>query len=230
MILRIGIIFFLFATSALSGQNDIDPSSKNSVLIHHMNELLRWFPGEYDNHQQVYKEAVTKLSEEKRHRHTHHIFKAVDLDYLPGKTIYAQQSQHYDLDNIYRQRIYSFEIDEKENAIRLTIYTPKDALRLKNAHINPAIFEDLSPDDFFLKPGCEVYWKKRDNQFEGYLKKNSCNYYSERFGKRVYLNETLILRKDALLLDDRATDIDGNLVFGVDDKGPTINLKQKECK
>ena len=87
----------------------------------------------------------------------------------------------------------------------------------------------MSRSDFFLKPGCEVYWKRKGNQFEGYLKENACNYYSKRFGKQVYLNETLILRKDALLLDDKGVDEDGNLVFGVDDKGPTINLKEKPC-
>jgi len=76
------------------------------------------------------------------------------------------------------------------------------------------------------KPGCEVYWKKNGDQFEGYLKENACSYYSERFDTRVFLNETLILREDALLLDDRAVDGDGNLVFGVDDKGATVKLKE----
>ncbi|MEL7269737.1 MAG: chromophore lyase CpcT/CpeT [Bacteroidota bacterium] len=198
-------------------------------LAQDLDTLLTWFPGEYDNHQQVYRESVSDLPKEKRHRQTHHIFTSVQLDFIPGRKLYAQQSQHYDLDDIYRQRIYAFEVDETEQALRLTIYTPKDPSQLKNAHLKPELFQGLSADDFILKPGCEVYWKRNGNQFEGYLKENACSYFSKRFDTQVFLNETLILRKDALLLDDTAVDSEGNLVFGVNDKGPTINLKEKSC-
>ncbi len=191
--------------------------------------LLEWFPGEYDNHRQVYREAVENIPKERRHRQTHHIFHSVALDFIPGRTLYAQQSQHYDLDDLYRQRIYAFEIDETEQAIRLRIYTPKDPSKLKNGHLNPAVFVKLQPEDFFLKPGCDVFWKREGAVFKGYLKENACNYYSDRFETQVYLNETLVLRRDALLLDDMATDADGKLVFGVADKGPTINLKATPC-
>jgi len=204
--------------------------TNTALLEQNLKELLEWFPGEYDNHKQVYREAVLKLPEEKRHRQTHHIFFSVELDFIPGRTLYAQQSQHYDLNNMYRQRIYAFTLDEEEQAIRLTIYTPKEPERLKNAHMNPIVFQNLSKNDFFLKPGCDVFWKKVGDQFEGYLKENACSYFSEHFDTRVFLNETLILRKDALLLDDTAVDSEGKPVFGVHDKGPTINLKEVPCK
>ncbi len=222
----LNILVFWLAPIITCAQNSTD----TSPLKENLNELLEWFPDEYDNHQQVYQEAISKLPEEKKHRQTHHIFYPVQLHFIEGKTLYAQQSQHYDLDNIYRQRIYAFSIDEKEQAIRLTIYTPKKPNRFKNAHLNPAFFQTLSKDDFILKPGCDVFWKKKGNQFEGYLKENTCSYFSKRFGKQVYLNKTLILRKDALLLNDTAVDENGKLIFGVNDKGPTINLKETPCK
>lgn len=226
------ILFYLFLLSIIP---NLSCAAKHKIslpsdsLKQDLIELLSWFPGEYDNHQQVYKEAVLDTPEKMRHRQTHHIFAAVELEYITGQTIYAQQSQHYDLEDIYRQRIYAFEVDEIEQAIRLTIYTPKAPEKLINAHLDNSIFKTLTKEDFFLKPGCEVFWKRRNGQFEGYLKENACNYYSKRFGKQVYLNETLILRKDALLLEDKGVDKAGNLVFGVDDKGPTINLKEKPC-
>lgn len=202
-----------------------------------LEEMLRWFPGEYDNHEQVYTQFVNNVAPEKRQRQTHHIFHRVGLDFIPGKTIYAQQSQHYDRDDIYRQRIYAFTVDENEQAIRLTIYTPKNTQALVDAHLDPTKFNNLTMEDFFLKPGCEVFWKRGprpdklgEDQFNGYLIENACNYYSERYGKQVYLNETLTLRTDALLLHDRAVDIDGALIFGAADKGPTINLKQTDCE
>jgi len=205
-------------------------SSHPNTLQQDLEELLNWFPGKYDNHQQVYKEAVLDVPMERRHRQTHHIFHPVKLDFIPGLKLYAQQSQHYNLDDLYRQRIYSFTIDEVEQAIRLTIYTPKEPAKLKNAHLDPSIFEKLNEADFFLKPGCEVFWKKEKDHFRGYLKENACSYYSKKFGTQVFLNETLLLKKDALLLDDTAVDSKGKLVFGVADKGPTINLKEKPCQ
>ena len=218
MLLLFGII--ASAQTSLGG----DSLTKN------LDELMSWFPGEYDNHQQVYREAIDNMPNDMRHRQTHHIFHAVQIEDLPGRLIYAQQSQHYDLTDIYRQRIYSFSINHAEQAIQLTIYTPKNPASLVDGHIDESVFMGLTDEDFYLKPGCEVYWKKDNGVYEGYLKKGACNYYSERFKTRVYLNETLTLSKDALLLDDRATDEFGSLVFGVDDKGPTINLKEKPCK
>jgi len=217
-------ISFLFLCSLLS----ISSSAQGDVtdLNASLKKILTWLPGEYDNHIQVYQEAVNHVPEKLRHRQTHHIFARVRAPYLPGDLIYAQQSQHYDLSDLYRQRIYSFDIAEEEEAIRLTIYTPKDPSLLTDCHLHPEKLRALSSEDFILKPGCEVFWKWDGKQFNGYLKEHACNYYSERFGKTVYLNETLTLREDALLLDDRAVDKDGNLVFGVDDKGPTINMEE----
>jgi hypothetical protein len=223
-LLYFSTLFLLLTTSRSLSQD-----ATNTSLEDDLNELLEWFPGEYDNHQQVYKEAVSKTPKDRKHRQTHHIFHSVELDFIAGRTLYAQQSQHYNLNDIYRQRIYAFTIDEEEQAIRLTIYTPKSPEKFKNAHLNPAFFKTLSKNDFVLKPGCDVFWKKNKNQFEGYLKENSCSYFSKKFNTQVYLNETLVLRKDALLLNDTAVDENGKLVFGVNDKGPTINLKEKPC-
>lgn len=229
-----GIIIFGFSPIVETKIHQLNQNTSRAFisdsLDNDLQTLLEWFPGEYDNHQQVYKEALDNLISEKRHRQTRHIFHEVQLDFIPGRTLYAQQSQHYDLDDLYRQRIYAFEIDEIKQAIRLRIYTPKDPSRLKNGHLNPEIFAELTIEDFFLKPGCDVFWKREGNIFRGYLKENDCNYYSDRFETQVYLNETLILRQDALLLEDTATDSDGKPVFGVHDKGPTINLKEKPCK
>lgn len=195
-------------------------------LSQDLNRMLSWFPGVYDNAGQVDAEREANLAQPHRHRHLNHTFAPVDIPGIPGQQLYAQQYQNHDPADIYRQRIYAFEPDAEEGAIRLTIYTPNDPSRLLNIHLDPERQAALSVDDFFLKPGCEVYWKPSAESFDGYLKEKSCSYYSKRYRTQVYLEETLSLRRDALILNDRGVDEDGNLVFGVDDKGPTINLKQ----
>ena len=220
----------LFAAAALlatpaCATSQADPQSLEANL----EELLTWFPGTYENHAQVYREAIDDLPGHERHRHTHHTFQPVTIDGLPGRLIYAQQYQHYDPNDLYRQRVYSFTLNAAENAIQLTIYTPNDPSQLTDMHLDPAKQAALSADDFFLKPGCEVYWKKQGGQYEGYLKENACSYYSERYQTEVFLNETLIMREDALLLDDTAVDADGNLLFGAAGNGPSVNKKHAPC-
>ncbi len=225
--IRIGMLAFVtilgLAGGKLAAQDPANPGLQSD-----MEEMLRWFPGTYDNHRQVYRQAVDKVAPELRQRHTNHVFAPLRITGIPGRTLYAQQYQHYDPKDLYRQRIYSLEVDEAEQAIKLTIYTPRDPSLLTDAHLDPSKVADMTADDFILKPGCEVYWKRAETQFEGYLKENACSYFSTSFDTRVFLNETLILRPDALILHDRAVDAKGNLVFGSADKGPTVNLKISE--
>lgn len=202
--------------------------SPDTQLSQELDELLTWFPGVYDNTEQVSEERSDNLASALRHRHTNHTFYPVEITGIPGRQLYAQQYQHYDPADLYRQRIYAFEPDLDEGAVRLTIYTPKNPAALTDLHLNPETQATLAADDFILKPGCEVYWTRAAEQFEGYLKPQACSYYSSRFETQVFLEETLVLRQDALLLNDRAVDAAGQLVFGVDDKGPTLNLKQAD--
>lgn len=199
-----------------------------SALDNDLETMLDWFPGVYDNTQQVSAERQAALAPELRHRHTNHTFYPVEIAGIPGRLLYAQQYQHNDPADLYRQRIYALSPDTDEAAVRLTIYTPKDPAQLIDLHLRPQAQAALSADDFILKPGCDVFWKRAEAQFEGYLKPKACSYYSTRFETQVFLEETLILRPDALLLNDRGVDANGALVFGVDDKGPTVNLKQSE--
>ncbi len=200
--------------------------NQSAEIEQELEEMLAWFPGVYDNFEQIEAERESNLSSGLRHRHLNHTFHPVEIEGIPGRLLYAQQYQHHDPADLYRQRIYSFEPDLEEGAVRLTIYTPNRPEDLIDIHLDPERQASLSVDDFFLKPGCEVFWKRAEDQFEGYLKEKACSYYSTRYETQVYLEETLTLRRDALLLNDRAVDGDGNLVFGVDDKGPTLNLKQ----
>lgn len=222
------LVAYAFVVLAISGVSGCACSCKQPLrydLLEDMDEMLSWFPGEYDNDEQVSKQKQDGVAEELMQRHTHHLFQPVKVKFIDHQTLYAQQYQHYNPEDIYRQRLYAFDIDKDEEAIRLTIYTPKDPLAIKDLHLNKKLQESLTADDFILKPGCEVYWKREGEEYHGYLKKNACNYFSTRYNKQVYLNETLILSKEALLLHDKAVDAEGQSVFGSADKGPTINLK-----
>ena len=226
--MRWGVTAALGIGLALGACETTDAPNPSTQIERDLDEMLAWFPGVYDNFEQIEAEHETDLETELRHRHLNHTFYPVEIEGIPGLLLYAQQYQHHDPADLYRQRIYSFEPDLEEGAVRLTIYTPHEPAALIDIHLDDARQASLSVEDFYLKPGCEVFWKRSEDRFEGYLKEKACSYYSTRYETQVYLEETLTLRRDALLLNDRAVDGEGNLVFGVDDKGPTLNLKQPD--
>ena len=86
--------------------------------------MMAWFPGVYDNQEQVYFEAEQEVDEALRHERIHHVFEPVDLPAFGEHVFYVQQHLNDDPAQIYRQRIYAFRPDYQEGAMRLTIHIP----------------------------------------------------------------------------------------------------------
>lgn len=185
-----------------------------AILERDFRTFLEWFPGVYDNQEQVYFEGELEVPEGDRHERIHHVFEAVELPAFGDTVFYVQQNQNDDSEDIYRQRIYVFKIDEDENAIRLSIHTPNDVEPLVDAHLDHSILADLTPAQTRNIPGCDVFWRRQANQFVGEMKARACVFVSEKSGKRIFIDDDLILTEDAIWISDRAEDEDGNYVFG----------------
>ncbi|MDJ0699745.1 MAG: chromophore lyase CpcT/CpeT [Woeseiaceae bacterium] len=214
---------FCFSSSVLADQN--------AVLDRDFRTFLEWFPGVYDNQEQVYFEDELGVPEDERHERIHHTFARVDLPAFGEHVFYVQQYLDDDPEKIYRQRIYVFSPDYAENAIRLQIYTPNDVASLVDAHRDPSKLEGLTPDQARNMPGCDVFWKKRAAEFDGQMKERACSFVSQRSGKRIIIDDDLVLSKDELWISDRAEDEDGNYVFGNKAGIPHKNIKARrfEC-
>lgn len=210
------------------GSASADPQA---VLERDFALFLDWFPGVYDNQEQVYFEGELEVPEEERHERIHHTFAPVDLPAFGEHVFYVQQYLDDDPARIYRQRIYSFTSDLEENAIRLAIYTPADVASLVDAHLEPSKLNDLTPEDATNRPGCDVYWTRQANQFVGYMKPKACSFVSQRSGKRIIIDDDLLLTESEIWISDRAEDEDGNYVFGNKAGIPHKNIKARrfEC-
>ena len=202
-----------------------------AVLDKDFRVLMEWFPGVYDNQEQVYFEEEQDVPEELRHERIHHVFKKVDLPAFGEDVLYVQQHINDDPAQIYRQRIYVFTPDYDEGAVRLTIHTPKDTEALIDAHRDPSKLASLTLDDTIVRSGCEVYWKRQSNQFIGYMHDGACSFQSQRSGKRIVIDDDLVLTDSELWISDRAEDEDGNYVFGHPEGIPHKNRKARrfEC-
>jgi hypothetical protein len=189
-------------------------ADQNAVLDRDLRTFLEWFPGVYDNQEQVYFEEEQGIPEDERHERIHHTFAPVDLPAFGENVFYVQQYLDDDPAKIYRQRIYVFTADYEENAIRLAIHTPHDVAALVDAHIDPSKLDGLTPEQTRHMPGCDVFWKKRAAEFDGQMKAGECSFVSKRSGKRIIIDDDLVLSQDEIWISDRAEDEDGNYVFG----------------
>lgn len=223
------ITLLLFGVS-VTAQTPQGKTPEERVLDRDFTRMMAWFPGVYDNQEQVYFENEMGVKKEHRHERLHHIFAPVKLKHFPGRTFYVQQSIDDDPKNIYRQRIYSFETDYTENAIRLTIYTPKNAEALVDAHLDPDKIKNLRPSAMTSIKGCEVFWKFDADFYHGYMKPRACKIISKRSGKTIYIDDDLRLTKNSIWVRDVAEDEDGNYVFGNKANVHHKNLKARAFK
>ncbi len=207
-----------------------DKSPSGKILARDFNRMMAWFPGEYDNVEQVYFEENLNIPNAERHERIHHIFIAVDLPNFPGTTFYVEQYKDNDPAEVYRQRIYSFEPDFTENAIRLTIHVPKDPKAILGAHKDVSKLDGLRPEDFIFYPGCEVYWRYQLEHYHGTMKPGACRIESQKSGKTLIVTDDLQLSRTGLWIRDEAVDSDGNYVYGHKGRVHHKNLKARPFK
>ena len=177
--------------------------------------LARTLVGRWDNQEQHDFERRTGAPEEALHERIHSIFAPVSLAGMSGNLLYVQQYLDDDPQNIYRQRLYQISADAEAGAVRLDILAFPDADAVKDAHENPALLSSLKADSLRRYPGCEVFWKRRaQGGWTGQVRPGACSFVSQRSGKRIVVEDDLLLTQDELWIHDRAHDESGALVYG----------------
>ena len=184
--------------------------------------FLEWFTGEFDNNEQVWQQGVDGIPEEDRHEHIHHIFLPVSAPDIGEHTFFIKQYMDGDYHNVYRQRLYNFTLDQREQAIRLAIYTFKDEQKYRATDKNPELIAGITEDELTNRPGCDVFWSLQqgdeEDYFLGTMKEKACFYYSTRMEKNIYITDTLKLTPSEIWIGDKAHDEDGNKIFGRDEQ------------
>lgn len=190
-------------------------SSTAASLEQDLDVMMSWFAGEFDNHLQFVEEQEADSPPEQPHEWIHSIFAPVDLPQFGSHVFYVEQYTDGDPAKIYRNRLYSFTINDERQEIQLTILSFADSDAVVGAYRDPAKLAALGPDDVRTIPGCEVYWKRESaDRFIGYMPDGACRVPSRRSGKTIIIDDDLLLTRDEIWIGDRAEDEDGNWVFG----------------
>ena len=198
-------------SSAQAQTGNVGPEG---VLEKDLRTLLEWFPGRYDNDLQLLFAENIGTPEEHRHERIHSIFFPVELPAFGEHVFYVQQYLNNDPEQVYRQRIYVFTADNEANAVRLDIFAPNDTEALLNAHLDPEKLDGLTPEMTQSYPGCEVFWRRQENQFIGETVRGACRVESSRSGRTLVIEDDLVLTDSAIWIRDRAETPEGEYVYG----------------
>ena len=187
---------------------------KNCQLEKDLKLITKWFAGYFDNREQVEEEKAKNIDAELIHEQIHGIFAPVEIPAFGQNVLYVKQYMDDDPSQVYRQRVYSFHVNEQEEAIELRIYAFLDDEAYMDAHLEPGKLSDLTPEKMSYKEGCELFWYKKDNYFLGYMKEGACRVCSQKTGKIITITDDCYLDRKQLWIRDRALDEDGNYIFG----------------
>ncbi|MEM8920128.1 MAG: CpcT/CpeT family chromophore lyase, partial [Pseudomonadota bacterium] len=101
-----------------------------------------------------------------------------------------------------------------------------DAVR--GAYSDVSKLAGLTPETARKSPaGCDVYWKRSENHFDGYMRQDACRVTSSRTGETIVINDMLLLTDSALWINDQARTEAGEYVFGNKANVPNKLLKAR---
>jgi hypothetical protein len=109
-------------------------------------------------------------------------YRLLDLPDLSPLVLYVEETKHGDPKAIFRQRVYTFSHDEKNNEVRLTLWTFKDKERYVGAWKKPSILRDI--DSSAIKPmpdGCDLILNPDGEGYHFVMEEKACSYGDKYF-------------------------------------------------
>ncbi len=220
------IIISIFCSNLVFGQN----------LKKDMATILTYFEGEFDNFQQIYTEKQKNTPDSLVHERIHSVFKRVEMPEVGKNVLYVKQYADGDTNKIYRQRIYTFLVNEAAEAVQLDIWsfaTPEMEKKYAKATITPEIFKLIHKTNLCNDEGCSIFWKgkgknkdKNNTKFVGRTTKN-CAFLSKRLKTKIIVSDSLQLNESQLSIHDVVKDAANHLVFIHKSKAPFL---LKKCR
>lgn len=166
------------AAALLAGSPAAAQTFSKGELEGHLRLMMQWWPGEYDNHEQIVRQSGGGLGapvfEPVFRIHSHYI--TLDLPELGENVLYVEEFLNGDPAEISRIRVYSLSVDEAEQAVKVKLYAFKDGHdELIGARLDADRLAAIEASDLraFSDP-CDVYMRFEGGQFRGGMKEASC--------------------------------------------------------
>jgi CpeT/CpcT family (DUF1001) len=169
-------------------------------------ELLRWLPGTYVDTAQADSDARQGIRPP--HDRVQLAIVNIPAPRLGHHAYYVQEMAADDPQRVMSERFWSFKIDDDKGIVQ-TIYTPKEPVRWRDGQNTPDLFTGITVEDVETTPGCELLWKKVDQQFVASDDTKKCHVPGV-----AGVDMKFQLTVDSLNIADTETDVSGRVVRG----------------
>jgi hypothetical protein len=188
--------------------------------------LAEYLTGAFDSEAQNSKEAAAGLPEAERHTRVTMFHRPVELPAFGAYVFYNQEYRTGDPTKIIRQRLVTLELDVAVDAIRMKQYFFHDPSGFTGAHLAPEKLSDLTSEDVWLLPGCDVFWQRSDNIFLGGMAEGTCVFAFPEGARQKTVIYNVLLDGNRFWRTDRSVFTDTDDVSGgrADDL-PTIHQR-----
>ena len=150
--------------------------------------------------EQVYFDGRLKLPEGERHQRVLTEVRRIPNSRFGENAFFVLD--YWNEQDRWHPRIYSFEIDDVENAIRMKLHAFADFERTPylKAHEDLSVLDSLSLEDLTHLPQCDLYWHQAVGGYHAKMKDRACAY--EEQGETVYADYQMMLSDRALWKGD----------------------------
>jgi hypothetical protein len=133
---------------------------------------------------------------------------------LIGKiAYYVRETAGDDPQRVLSQRIWvlghAMDMHTKEQLVEQRIYLFKEPQRWVHVGDDPELLQSLLPEDLQQLPGCELIWKKHNDDFEAHRKAENCSPAAKSEG--LLLEQKIELHESQLSLVEQQVGPDGLL-------------------
>lgn len=211
---RLGIALLLLGVAASAAAEELSPLEQD------LRQIMRWWPGTYSNDRQI--AEVERLAAESAENYTGEVWRVdgtgmggylnvtshyvrLDRPDLGDHVLYVEEYRDADPAEIYRQRIYTLAIDEKNEAIRVTLSTFKDRQKYLGAYRDISKLDDLTREDLQpFPPICDLLVEQRGNRYHMVMATDACSFGGQAFAyEAVVTGDQFWFRDKITRLEDR---------------------------
>ena len=155
----------------------VQASARPYDLKIQVGRLMDWWPGRFDNHEQIVRQSGGGLSDtvERPYQRRHTVVRTVSRPDLGPSVLYVADYEHGDETKPIRARLYALAADEKADGVRVRRFDLPAGVALPADPAAPADLTALAAAS--LRPlgaDCDILLHHVGDQFEGGLASSRC--------------------------------------------------------
>jgi len=198
-----------------------EPKTETANMV--ISRLKQWWPGDYDNSAQI---AALRTQNKPiwladdtgkgGHIQVESHYRNVDLPQIDEHVLYVEETKHNDPTNIFRQRLYTLNIDEGTGLVRVKLFYFNDKEKYLGSWQDLRRLSEISPEELFASPdGCDLVVRAVGPKYQMKMDPKACVFGNRYFDYQVLLGENSFWFRDKIqnVEDDSIVSMAGDFTY-----------------